>query len=250
MTGGFSVAVTGLRLVVGAAPGDGFLGALLPPDGLTVELDLGLTWTPEGGVQLSGSAALDLVLALGLELGPITLDAAQLGVRLGDHGLALLATVSGTLHLGPVTAVVERIGPQATLGPSDSGNAALAVGFKPPAGLGLVVSAGPVARTAARPRRGRPARGRPHRRDHPGPRRARQPRPADRGTLGRSARRRPRPVRRGHPPAGAGAGRRRRLRLAARRRTPDVVAPAAARRGPDAHPARADRAHPPLGARR
>jgi hypothetical protein len=144
--GGFMVELRGLQIVVGAAPGDGFLGSLLPAEGLDASCDLALTWTPDGGVELSGSAALDIVLALDLELGPLTLDALQLGVRAGEQGLTLLTTVSATLRLGPVTAVAERVGLRGRLAPgaNGSGGARLDVGFQPPSGIGLVVAAGPV----------------------------------------------------------------------------------------------------------
>jgi hypothetical protein len=145
--GGVTITVQGVRLVVGASPGDGFLGAILPKNGFDASFDLTVTWTSDGGLQLSGSAALDLVLLLGLELGPIRLDAVQLGLRAGEAGLSFLATVSATLTLGPVTAVAERLGLRADLAPPEpgaAGGASLKVGFKPPSGLGLSVAAGPV----------------------------------------------------------------------------------------------------------
>ncbi|MGW3819773.1 DUF6603 domain-containing protein [Streptomyces sp. NPDC005046] len=145
--GGVTITLQGVRLVVGASPGDGFLGGLLPEEGLDASVDLTVTWTSDGGIQLSGSAALDLVLMVGLELGPVRLDAVQLGLRAGTAGLSLRATVSATLALGPVTAVAERLGLRADLGPPQpgaAGGAHLAVGFQPPSGLGLSVAAGPV----------------------------------------------------------------------------------------------------------
>lgn len=62
--------------------------------------------------------------------------------------ITVLATSSGTVELGPVTATVRRVGVEGNLSfPDEGGNlgaADLQMGFKPPSGVGISVDAGAV----------------------------------------------------------------------------------------------------------
>ncbi|MGH3241849.1 MAG: DUF6603 domain-containing protein, partial [Spirillospora sp.] len=146
---GAKMELAGGRLVIDLSGADGFIGKLVGAK-LETNFDLRLLWTPSSGLQLEGSQTLELALPLHLKLGPLEITTLHLGVGLPTDG-SLPIEVSADFKgaLGPVRASVERVGIVATprfpdgggnLGPID-----LALGFKPPKGVGLVIDAGIVA---------------------------------------------------------------------------------------------------------
>jgi hypothetical protein len=142
--------IDGLTVQIGTEDADGFVGALLGAVDIAGEVDLGLEWTAATGLQISASGGIEIALAMHKSLGPVTFQTLYLALRVEDDGTLALETsaaLSGTL--GPVTAAVDRIGGllelrfaegvDADFGPFD-----LALGFKPPNGIGLAVDAGVV----------------------------------------------------------------------------------------------------------
>ena len=100
-------------------------------------------------MYFGGSGGLEISLPTHITLGPIEIVAATLAVGSSDGviPIELGATIKG--DLGPLKAVVENIGLRATLTfpPNRDGNlgpANLALGFKPPNGVGLSIDAGVV----------------------------------------------------------------------------------------------------------
>jgi hypothetical protein len=138
----------GLRLTVGGANADGFLQKILPGDGLSLEVDLIGGWAGSKGVYFRGSAGLEVQLPVHIELGPLAIEGATIGVRFKDGKIPVEASASMSAHLGPLAASVERLGLIAELSfPSQGGNLGpldLALRFKPPTGVGLSLDAGPV----------------------------------------------------------------------------------------------------------
>ena len=144
-SGSFRIAIDGLALKGAAAPGDGFLGKILPPEGFAAVCDLALEWDGQGPLRFSGAAGLDLALPLNIPLGPIGVSRFRLAVRAGSEGLTAAASSNVSFRIGPISGLVEDIGLQAALRPG--GQAGIPVptcGFKPPAGLGLKIDTGPV----------------------------------------------------------------------------------------------------------
>lgn len=140
-----SADVSSSALVISPGDGDGFLSSILPAEGLQAKFDLGLAWSSERGLTLRGSAGLDATLPIELSIGGITLSAVHLSLQAREA--SVLAEVSAILgaSIGPIQAVVERIGIAAALTfPQDGGNLGVAdldLGFKPPTGVGLTVNA-------------------------------------------------------------------------------------------------------------
>ncbi|MBK6874157.1 MAG: hypothetical protein IPG94_23095 [Kineosporiaceae bacterium] len=156
-------AVEKARFVLAPGEGDGFLAAVLPPDGIRFEFDLGLGWSNRRGVYFSGAASLEADFPLHVSLlGLLTIDVVSLALSAGPDGLLLDAGATLTLTLGPLTATVERLGLTArTTFPEAGGNLGpldVVPGFLPPRGVGLVIDAGPV--TGGGFVRNDPARGR------------------------------------------------------------------------------------------
>ena len=132
-------------LVVHPGDGDGFLASLLPADGLLAEFQFGLVWSRAKGLTLCGSVGLDATLPIGLSVGGVTLSTVHLSLQARET--SVLAEVSASLgaSIGPVHAVVDRIGiATAITFPETGGNVGVAdldISFKPPNGLGLAIDA-------------------------------------------------------------------------------------------------------------
>ena len=141
---GFSIDARSGAVVIAAD--DGFLGSLLPAQGLRVDFDLGLAWSSLSGFALRGSAGLDLTVPVGRSVGPVTLSAVQLALHADRLGLRAAITGDMVAGLGPVRALVTGLGLAAELTfPADGGNLGTAdIGLGPclPSGIGLTVDAG------------------------------------------------------------------------------------------------------------
>jgi hypothetical protein len=139
-------AVTGGKLVIDMSEADGFLSDVTSGTPIEAGFDLAFTWQPDSGLHITGGAQLEIDLPLHLSLGPVTLPTVYIvgGFANGDITLELSAALGVTL--GPIAASVDRVGMLGTLSfPSSGGNlgfANLALGFKPPNGLGLSIDAG------------------------------------------------------------------------------------------------------------
>jgi hypothetical protein len=140
-----SADVTKAMVVITAGDGDGFLSAILPAGGLQAQGDLGIAWSSDKGLTLRGSAALEASVPVGLSFGGVTLSALTLALRPQDADVAAEVSASVSASIGPLTAVLDRIGIAGLLSfPSTGGNLGVAnldLGFKPPSGVGLSVEA-------------------------------------------------------------------------------------------------------------
>jgi hypothetical protein len=142
--------VRGAKLVV--APGgdaDSFLSSLLPGDGFELDFDLLAGLSGAQGFYFGGSSDLEVQVPVHLTVGPIDVSAVTIALKpaAGTLPVELGATIKGSL--GPLQAVVENIGLRATLSfpAGNTGNLGpvdVALGFKPPNGVGLSIDAGVV----------------------------------------------------------------------------------------------------------
>jgi len=138
--------VTDGRFVLSLSEADGFLGKVLPSEGVTFEFDFGVRWSQREGLHFEGSGGLDTTLALDQRLGPLRLSTLHVGLRVTGEALALETSLTGGVDVGPVKATIERVGVESdlafrggNLGPVD-----LALKWKPPTGLGIAIDAGPI----------------------------------------------------------------------------------------------------------
>lgn len=146
---GFEGRVEGGRFVISLADADGFIGSIMSGFGLESNFDLAFGWTAGGGVYFSGSGGLEVKLPTHVVLGPIEIMGLTFRVGIDAEGLpiALSADIKGAL--GPMAAVVEGIGVEATVGFPDGGSGNLgpvdlSFAFKPPKGVGLSLDVGVV----------------------------------------------------------------------------------------------------------
>ncbi|HEY0377474.1 MAG TPA: DUF6603 domain-containing protein [Pyrinomonadaceae bacterium] len=143
---GLLAEVVKAAIVVAPGEGDGFLKKILPDDGLRATFELAAGWSNKTGFYFRGGAGLEAQLPLHVSLGPLTVESVTVGVRVDGEGVETEVSGTASLKLGPLTAVVERMGLTATVTfPDDGGNlgaADLSVGFKPPTGVGLSIRGG------------------------------------------------------------------------------------------------------------
>ena len=136
--------------VLSANDADGFISQVFPEE-TAADFDLGLGWSTVRGVHLEGSGSLDMRLPMHLSLGEL-LSLEELSVSVSPDAttgrIPVYVTTTASVQLGPVSAVVERIGLKAELGFPDGGGdrgpVDVDLGFKPPNGAGLSVDAAAV----------------------------------------------------------------------------------------------------------
>jgi hypothetical protein len=134
--------VQGARLTL-TPQGLPFLDDVLPTDALVVNADVDLSWSQRNGVRPDGRAELKSSRAIGLQIGPVSLDLLELGLATSGGGLAFTTTARVTVKLGPVRLIVEQIGVRSAItpGPGSLGSADLTVRPTPPSGIGVVIDA-------------------------------------------------------------------------------------------------------------
>ncbi len=131
-------------LVIDPGDGDGFISSVLPSNGMRAEFDLGLAWSNTAGLSLHGGAGLEATLPVNRSIGGVvTLSSAYLSLQAQAGRLAAETSLTGSLAIGPVKAVVDRIGLSTVLTfPPTGGNLGVAdldFSFKPPSGIGLSI---------------------------------------------------------------------------------------------------------------
>ena len=136
----------GLTLVLQPGEADSFLHNLLGDSERRITIPLGVEWSRRNGVHFAGSEAFETFLPANLSIGPVTVKGIALQLfaptdHSADLTLAVGVQISG--KLGPVSFAVEGMGfrLQTTFAQGNVGPFDLALGFKPPAGLGLAISA-------------------------------------------------------------------------------------------------------------
>jgi hypothetical protein len=141
-----SLQITGGKVIIDTTDADGFLADVLSGVNVQAGFDFNATWRPDTGLHITGGAQLEIDLPLHLDLGPVTLPTLYLIGGVANDAITLEVSVALGVTLGPIDASVDRLGMLGTLTfPQQGGNlgpANLALGFKPPNGLGIAVDAG------------------------------------------------------------------------------------------------------------
>ncbi|HEU5077596.1 MAG TPA: DUF6603 domain-containing protein [Opitutaceae bacterium] len=137
----------GLKVVIAAGEGDGFLRTILGDTPVAIDVPLGFEWSQNNGLRFKGSAAFEVALHPHLHLGPIKVDEASLKLAAAPDDsskitLDLGASLSGSL--GPIQFALQGVGLTAALSlqPGNAGPFGIDIGFKSPTGVGLAIDAG------------------------------------------------------------------------------------------------------------
>lgn len=145
-----AIDLKGGRLILDFSQGDGFIQKLLSNLSFDAEFSLGADWDPERGLRFRGDAGLEILMPLHVDLSVIIIDGLYFKIGISNEiPLQLGLSTKFTANLGPLKAVVEKIGVNVNITfPSDGkgnlGIANIGFGFKPPSGVGLSIDAGVV----------------------------------------------------------------------------------------------------------
>ncbi len=136
--------VLGARVAFSLDDADAFLQQSIAQKTVEGGFDFRVGWTGDQGIYFHGSSALIVTLPAHADVGPFSLESVTIGLGFDDSGLTLESSVSGRLSLGPLVAVVDRVGLDLRIS-FDRGNLGLfglSPDFKPPTGIGLSVDGG------------------------------------------------------------------------------------------------------------
>ena len=136
-----------LAISLGSKDSDSFLASLLAKADIKGTFDLGLGWKLKEGLVIKAAGGLEIGIPMHQSLGIATFETLYLILKINaDGSFSLETSASITGQIGPLTAVVERMGAivkiafasgaDKKLGPVD-----LSLAFKPPNGVGLSVNA-------------------------------------------------------------------------------------------------------------
>jgi hypothetical protein len=145
---GFRLGIEKAALVIDLSEGDGFLGQL-PGGEVRVEFGLVFTADTEHGLRVEGGTQARATLPINASLfGVFTIHHLEIALGPSTQGRDLALELSGafSLHLGPFTATVDRIGMllDVGFGEGNLGFLDAALGLKPPNGIGLLLDVGVV----------------------------------------------------------------------------------------------------------
>ena len=137
-----------LKLKIGSEDGDSFLAKLISGAELEATFDLDLEFVPSKGLRVRAAGGVEVMIPIHKDLGPLEIQQFFLGLYIKDDGtLDLETSLALAANLGPLKAVVERMGAKTITAFLDKaeaefGNIDTSLGFKPPSGVGLSLDAG------------------------------------------------------------------------------------------------------------
>jgi hypothetical protein len=143
------VRAKGLALVIQPSPedADGFLAKILPTN-MRAEFDLTAGLESERGFYFEGGGGLEIKLPVHIELGPLEIQGALIGIKPVAGAIALDLAATLKVDVSVLKAVVENVGLRLLLktpaGGGQLGPFDIELGFRPPNGVGLSVNAGVV----------------------------------------------------------------------------------------------------------
>ena len=138
---GASASDSVLSLLPGEA--DGFLQSVLGSVPTEVSLSGKITWSSNLGAALDGLPGTTFVIPINQRIATVELKTAVISFKGVPGGFAATAAFSGNSSLGPLSVAVQNVGLTLQLVPVGA-NYELEVLFKPPAGLGASLDAGPI----------------------------------------------------------------------------------------------------------
>ena len=139
-----------LTISLGSKDSDNFLASLLAAADVKGSFDIGLGWSLSKGLVVKAAGGLEIAIPMHQDLGIARFETLYIILKINTDGsFSLETSASITGLLGPLTAVVERMGVITTIAFSDDadnelGPLDLSLGFKPPNGVGLALDAGVV----------------------------------------------------------------------------------------------------------
>jgi hypothetical protein len=144
-----TIALDRLKLIISLSGGDGFLRDAIPASSIEAEFSLAGRLSLDG-FAVTGSGRIEVLLPTHIVLGPLEIQSICFVGRIFDPDPVTLELSAGLkFSLGPLTAVVERMGARGAFklpaaGDGNAGPVQFDLSFKPPEGVGLSIDAGAV----------------------------------------------------------------------------------------------------------
>ena len=139
------VTAEGLNCILDLGGGDSFLKSMSGGGRGTAGVNIGATWSPIQGLQFSGSGTLEIAIPAQASVGPATIETIYFVANITDGTIPLELSAAVRGQIGPVTAVVDRVGVEFMVTfPQVGGNLGplqFDARFKAPSGAGLSVDA-------------------------------------------------------------------------------------------------------------
>ena len=142
--------VKGGKLVVDLSKGDGFIQSIASGARIESTVEFKARWQPSTGLVFEGGAGIELVIPIHVDLGPVEVQILYITLRFStDEPIRIEVAVAIAASIGPLVVSVDRVGAAAIVtfpddGKGNLGPVDLSFGFKPPAGIGVLVKAGPI----------------------------------------------------------------------------------------------------------
>jgi hypothetical protein len=133
-----------LRFVLEAGDGDGFLQKVLSGVRADTHTDMAVGVSLKDGFTFRGGSKLVIDIGAHADVGPVRINGLRFALMPSTDGVGLQAGAHLTFEFGPLQAVAENVGLQASLRftPGNLGPADIRIDFMPPNGVGLSLDAG------------------------------------------------------------------------------------------------------------
>jgi len=146
----FQFAIREGKLIIDFSKGDGFIQTLLSGIKLDAGFELAGSWDPKTGLKFQGNAGVEVFIPVHFDLVVIQLNGLYFSIGTAPEApvrIGLAAQLTG--KLGPMTAVIDRIGTRIDItfpedGTGRLGAADIAFGFMPSKGVGLSMDSGAI----------------------------------------------------------------------------------------------------------
>jgi len=141
------VAIEGGKLIIDFSASDGFIKSLLSNVKTEATFDLKANWDPTNGLRLDGSAGVEVLIPLHIDLALILVEGLYFKLGFKNTELNVGLSVIIKTNLGPLVAVIDGIGTDFPINFPDNldGNmsfANLGTRFVPPTRIGLSIDTG------------------------------------------------------------------------------------------------------------
>lgn len=136
--------LTDASIILEKKEGDGFLQKILPSNPISLNFDIAFGWSSVEGFYIKGGGGFEYTFPINQHLGPFFINSVDLGLDANNDHIKLISAITGSANIGPVTAVIGKVGLSAEVEfgkPGIFGNADFALGFKPPTSIGLAIDA-------------------------------------------------------------------------------------------------------------
>jgi hypothetical protein len=146
---GAELEIKNIQLLLTTGEGDSFISKIMPAAGIDATFSAGIGFSLLNGIYFKGSAGIEILLPVHIQLGPIEITGINIVAKPSDGEIPIEISSTIKADLGPIQIVVENIGLTSTItfpsgGGGNLGPLDIALGFKPPNGLGLSINAGAV----------------------------------------------------------------------------------------------------------